>query len=204
MENKYKRDSERRLIKAVNRIIEEDGFSKVRINHIARVAECDKVLIYRYFGGLEGLLSAWAKENDYYTAALDLFMSEAQNANKDQIRELTKKVLLSQLHFLQENRVMQELIIWELTGQSKFKTVKDIREQNGYKLQQVLTNIAGVENKDINLYITVLVTSIELIVLKTREYPLFNGVDFSRSESWSKYETVLTNYVDMLFDTLDL
>ena len=45
--------SETQLIEAVSTIITEEGFSKIGINKIARTAGCDKVLIYRYFGGLD-------------------------------------------------------------------------------------------------------------------------------------------------------
>ncbi|MCD7899986.1 MAG: TetR/AcrR family transcriptional regulator [Bacteroides sp.] len=201
MENKYTRKSEKRLIEAVSTIIEKDGFTKVGINHIARIAGCDKVLIYRYFGGLEGLLAAWAKENDFYTSAFDKFYAEIEKVDQNQLRELTKKILLSQLHFLQENKTMQELLLWELSGRSKFKTLQDIRERNGHKLQQLLTDMANVRTEDINLYITVLITSIEFMVLYTRQYPLFNGTNFSKEDSWNRFEKVITNYIDMLFDT---
>ena len=201
---KNKRASERRLIEAVSTIVEEEGFSKVRINHVARIAECDKVLIYRYFGGIEGLVSAWAKENDFYTAALDIFYEEVKTAQKSNLRELCKKVLLSQMNFMRENRMMQELKVWELSGNSRFKILQDIREKNGQKLQQALNELVGLDNRDMSLYITVLVTAIEHLVLCTRQYPLFNGVDFGDSQSWERFEKVIKDYVDMLFDTLNL
>jgi len=201
-ENKYKRESEIKLIKAVSTIIEEEGFAKLGINHIARIAGCDKVLIYRYFGGLEGLLTAWAKENDFYTAAYDRFFEEIQTADQSQIRELSKKVLLSQLNYLKENIVMQELILWELTGRSKFRTLQDIREKNGHKLQQLFNDILKIKSDDAGLYITVLITSIEFIVLYTRQYSMFNGFDFSEPDTWERFEKVISNYIDMLLNTL--
>ncbi|MDR2921306.1 MAG: TetR/AcrR family transcriptional regulator [Tannerella sp.] len=227
IENLYKRDSEKQLIKAVSTIVEEDGFTKVGINRIARTAGCDKVLIYRYFGGLEGLLAAWAKENDYYTFAYDRFMNvlssegESQTcldydesrkttnetgkikiADQSQLRELTRKVIVSQLHFLRENKVMQELILWELSGHSKFKTLQDIREKNGNKLQQLFNDMVKVKTEDAGLYVSVLITSIEFMVLYTRQYRFFNGVDFSEPSAWVRFEKVISNYVDMLFDAL--
>ncbi|MDU1892931.1 MAG: TetR/AcrR family transcriptional regulator [Dysgonomonas sp.] len=204
MKPQYTRESEKRLIKAVSKIVEEEGFLKVGINRISRIAGCDKVLIYRYFGGLNGLINAWAKENDFYVMAYETFIEEVNIFDKGDIRNLVKKVLLAQLHFLRENRMMQELLIWELTGRSKFKALQDIREENGYRLQQILSNIVGSENKDINLYITVLVTAIDFVVICTRQYPVFNGVDFNREESWDRFEKVIINYIDMLFDTIDL
>lgn len=192
------------MIEAISTIVEEDGFSKVRINHVARVAECDKVLIYRYFGGIEGLVTAWAEENDFYTAALGMFDQEIETLEKSNLRELFKKVLISQMTFMRESVMMQELKVWELSGHTRFKILQDIREKNGQKLQQALNGFVGLDNEDISLYVTVLVTAIEHIILCTRQYPLFNGVDFGNSQSWERFEKVIKNYIDMLFDTLEL
>jgi len=202
--NNYVRDSERRLIEAVSTIVEEEGFSKVRINHVARTAECDKVLIYRYFGGIEGLVTAWAQENDFYTAAIEIFLGQIKKADKSELRGLAKKVLLSQMNFMRENRMMQELKLWELSGNSRFRILQDIREKNGNKLQQAFAEVAGLKNDDASLYITVLVTAIEHIVLCTRQYYVFNGVDFSTPDSWERLQKVIVNYIDMLFDSLEL
>lgn len=48
------KETEKRLLEAVSKIIEEEGFTQIGINRIAKKAQCDKVLIYRYFGGLDG------------------------------------------------------------------------------------------------------------------------------------------------------
>lgn len=204
MEYLYKRDSERRLLEAVSTIIEEDGFSKLGINRIARVAECDKVLIYRYFGGLDGLLSEWAKKNDFYVAAYDMFCKEIEMVDRIHIKDLTKKVFIAQLHFLRENKMMQELIIWELSKFSKFTILLEIRERNGHKLQEVLNHIANLESKEIDMYLTLLIAGINYIVLYARRYSLFNGIDFSDPESWIKLEKVIDNYIEMIFSTIDL
>ena len=63
------KETEKRLLEAVSKIIEEEGFTQIGINRIAKKAQCDKVLIYRYFGGLDGLLAAWAKQYDFYSFA---------------------------------------------------------------------------------------------------------------------------------------
>ena len=70
--------SETQLIEAVSTIITEEGFSKIGINKIARTAGCDKVLIYRYFGGLDGLIAVWAKKHDFYIQAYDTFINRIE------------------------------------------------------------------------------------------------------------------------------
>ena len=51
------KETEKKLLEAVSYIIENDGFTKIGVNRIANQAGCDKVLIYRYFGGLDRLLA---------------------------------------------------------------------------------------------------------------------------------------------------
>ena len=41
------KETEKRLLEAVSKVIEEEGFTKIGINRIAKQAQCDKVLIYR-------------------------------------------------------------------------------------------------------------------------------------------------------------
>ena len=51
------RDSQamrRRILDAIGAIAARDGLAAVGVNALAREAGCDKVLIYRYFGDLEG------------------------------------------------------------------------------------------------------------------------------------------------------
>lgn len=201
MDNSYKRDSENRLIAAISTIIETEGFSKLGINLIARTAKCDKVLIYRYFGGIDGLFTEWAKENDYYTSIYNTFIDEAQNAGKDKIQAIIKKILISQLHSMKDSRMMQELIIWELTAFSSFKIIQDIREKNGEKFQEALNSITGIQKEDIALYLTVLTSSIKFIILNTREHSIYNGIDFSDAQTWEKLEKVICTYVDALLQT---
>ncbi|HRW79035.1 MAG TPA: helix-turn-helix domain-containing protein, partial [Candidatus Sabulitectum sp.] len=55
------RDSEKTreaIMDALERILTREGFTGVGVNALAREAGVDKVLIYRYFGSLEGLLAA--------------------------------------------------------------------------------------------------------------------------------------------------
>ena len=148
------RNAEKRLLIAVSQIIENEGFSKIGVNKIAKQAKCDKVLIYRYFGGLEGLLAAWAKDNDFYTLAYQAYSERVTKAeSSEDIIKLTQTVLLKQLNFLRTNKLMQELLAWELSGNSTFRSIQDERERNGFKLQEELEKKLGKESTIISLLV---------------------------------------------------
>lgn len=53
--------TERRLLEAASALLVEEGFHAVRVNAVAQRAGVDKVLLYRYFGDVEGLLAGLAE-----------------------------------------------------------------------------------------------------------------------------------------------
>ena len=197
------RNAEKRLLIAVSQIIEKEGLSKIGVNKIAKQAKCDKVLIYRYFGGLEGLLAAWAKDNDFYTLAYQAYSERVTKAeSSEDIIKLTQTVLLKQLNFLRTNKLMQELLAWELSGNSTFRSIQDERERNGFKLQEELEKKLGKESKDVRMFITILIASINYIVLATRQYRIFNGIDFSNPEAWELCKQTIYKYIRALFENI--
>lgn len=190
------KETEKRLLGAVSKVIEEEGFTKIGINRIARQAQCDKVLIYRYFGGLDGLLAAWAKQYDFYSFAYSEFINQIEQAETSGLGEIIKKVLLKQLEYMKENQLMQELYVWELSGNSSFRTIQEEREKNGYKLQLELEKRLNRNCRDCNFYITIIIAAINYIILFTRQYNMFNGIDFSKPEAWDGLKKVISDYVD--------
>ena len=183
----------------MSHIIENDGFTKIGVNRIASQAGCDKVLIYRYFGGLDGLLVEWAKRHDYYSFAYSEFIDTIKQSEKWDIRQIVKDVLFRQLHYLKENVLMQQLLVWELSGHSSFKGILEERERIGYKLQEELNKSLDIGN-DNDMSVAIIISAINYIVLFTRQYPKLNGIDFSRPEAWSRMEAMISKYVDFIFD----
>lgn len=198
MVNMELKETEKNLLEAVSHIIETDGFTKIGVNRIARQAGCDKVLIYRYFGGLDGLLVEWAKRHDYYSFAYSEFIENIKGAEEKDIRQIVKDVLIRQLHYLKDNVLMQELLVWELSGQSSFKGILEARERSGYKLQEELNRYLNVGN-DNEMAIAIIVSAINYIVLFTRQYQKINGIDFGNTEAWNRMESQIFKYVDFIF-----
>ena len=54
--------TEAAILSAAERQLADGGFTAFGVNAIARAAGCDKQLIYRYFGGLDGLADAIGRQ----------------------------------------------------------------------------------------------------------------------------------------------
>ena len=99
---------------------------------------------------------------------------------------------------MRDNQLMQELYVWELSGNSSFRAIQVEREKNGHKLQLELEKRLGNSCKDCNFYITIIIAAINYIILFSRQYNMFNGIDFSKAEAWEKLKSVISDYVDTL------
>ena len=64
--------TEERILAAVGEVLARDGFGALGINAIAREAGVDKVLIYRYFGGLPELLRQWGASGRFWPTVDEL------------------------------------------------------------------------------------------------------------------------------------
>jgi AcrR family transcriptional regulator len=62
----------------VGLVLARDGFGGIGVNAIAREAGVDKVLIYRYFGGLSELLQAWGASGRFWPRVQDLLGDDPQ------------------------------------------------------------------------------------------------------------------------------
>ncbi|MEQ1570481.1 MAG: helix-turn-helix domain-containing protein [Myxococcota bacterium] len=66
MSGRDRKGVEQRLIDAVGAQIADHGLGALGVNAVAARAGVDKVLIYRYFGGLDGLVERWAASPGFW------------------------------------------------------------------------------------------------------------------------------------------
>src|ERR1700722_3261954 len=110
------RDSEamrERILAAVGRMIVRDGLAAVGINSLAREAGCDKVLIYRYFGNLEGFFSAFAVKGDFWWTIEDL--TRGIDPSKKSVAQALKTLFRRHATTLRTRPVTLAILAAELT-----------------------------------------------------------------------------------------
>ena len=109
-----------RIVEAARALIVQSGFSHLGINQIALQAGVDKVLIYRYFGGFEGLLQTIAESEDFFPAQVALHPPESW-AGRSLIDTVT--AMASQyLEELSRRPLALQLYRWELVEENPLIT----------------------------------------------------------------------------------
>lgn len=100
-------NTEQRFQEAVLEMVAESGCAHLGVNAIAEAAGYDKVLIYRYFGDLEGLLQRVAESRSWLPTAEALRPALSKEPNRV-LSELTR--LIS--HHVRMDRATHQVCLW--------------------------------------------------------------------------------------------
>ena len=142
---KNRQATEMTLITAVNDIIEESGFEGLGINAVAAKAKVSKMLIYRYFNSLDGLIAAYIQQNDYWINFDEELPDQAHLA------AFIKQMFKRQIMRLRENYTLKRLYRWELTTDNKF--VKELRNKREEKGIWLVANYQNIRKKRLLLWL---------------------------------------------------
>jgi AcrR family transcriptional regulator len=131
-------DAEDRFIRAVHRLLLERGFHAVGINTVAEHAGLNKVLIYRYFGGLDGLLAAYAQRMDPFPRIVRKVENAVKDGGPSDPIRIGAEILRSMIDELRSNPQLQEMLKWELAENNPLsERIAAARERSGEQLQRL-------------------------------------------------------------------
>lgn len=190
-----KGNTKQKLIKAVQKILKRDGFKKIGVNNIAKTAGVDKVLIYRYFGGLDGLLLELINQRDFFS---NLEHDPEILSQKDLIM-FAKKLFQNQLKHIKNDPEMLELLRWELVENNALteKWAK-LREEKGDVLNRKISDSLPDINFNYMAISVILIGGIYYAALKSESNSTFGGIDLKTEKGWKEIQSA----IDFIFDSV--
>lgn len=184
-----------RLVQAAREVLVRDGFQAFGVNAVAREAGCDKQLIYRYFGGLEGLVTALCvKESDTLAAALE---AQVPPHPASDYAGLIENLVLAYLDALTANPIAQTLVLWELSEPSPvlvgFARAR-AKLLAGWiaRRQGQLSAPDGVDGLAVN---ALMIALVHQIVLARRASQAGRTVSAQQDEAWARARAALSHIV---------
>lgn len=189
---KNRQATEQLLIDAVDCLIEENGFEGLGINAVAAKAGVSKMLIYRYFHSLDGLIATYIQQHDYWIN----FKDEAPDA--EHLGEFIKTIFKKQIKLLRESYPLRRLYRWELsTNNAQIKQLRDEREEKGLWIVDTVSRLSGHPHKETAALATILSAAISYLVLLAENYPAYNGIRLQEESGWAQIENSIDLLVDM-------
>ncbi|MEO7039225.1 MAG: TetR/AcrR family transcriptional regulator [Gemmatimonadaceae bacterium] len=99
------------IINSAAAIVASHGIAHLGVNALAVAAGCDKVLIYRYFGGLDGVLEALGTERMLWPR---VELSVEENGGDGSLAEAVQSLLLEEWAALSGGALMLQSAVSEL------------------------------------------------------------------------------------------
>jgi AcrR family transcriptional regulator len=197
---KMARDLERtkaKILQAVGQLFARSGFRKIGINVIAREAGVDKVLIYRYFGGLPALLKTFADNSEYWPNFSELTQL-AHEAGEHPLAgtepEWAKQILVAFGRALRKRPLTQEIMRWELLERNEITdALARRREEQADQLFQSLGALSGIDPQAIG---ALLAAGQTYLILRSKTVDTYNGLHLNSEEDWARIERAVRFLVD--------
>lgn len=188
---KSREQTECKILEAVASIVESDGFEKLGINTIALKASVSKMLIYRYFGGLEELVARFIMQKDYWANTDTLIL------NPHSVGDSIKSMFRNQIEQLRNDVTLRRLCRWELScHNASIDRLRDKREENGCNLIKVVSRLTGCSNSEVASLASILSASISYLTLIEDQCPTYNGIALQTDKGWEQ----IAQGVDMIVD----
>lgn len=188
---KNREQTEEKILEAVGSIIENQGFEKVGINAIAMEAGVSKMLIYRYFGGVEELIAQYLIQKDYWAN------TDAAIINPEAVGDSIKSMFRRQVEQLRNDITLRRLYRWELsTNNQNIRQLRNRREENGCRLIKMVSALTGCPDAQVAALASILSASISYLALLEDQCQSYNGICLQTDEGWNQ----LMQGIEMIID----
>jgi AcrR family transcriptional regulator len=187
------------ILAAARSLLAEQGFQKFGINAVARRAGYDKQLVYRYFGGLDGLLDAIADE-------LADWVNERMPKSSNgrfllTYADLVERMMHLLMDALRDDPLMLKIIAWEASDPSPI--VRRMSEARSKSLTKWMDKMRGGMKApaaiDVPALNAILIAAVQHMVLSAHICGAFGGVSLVSQKDWDRVKTAVTRLVQAAY-----
>ncbi|MDD3312738.1 TetR/AcrR family transcriptional regulator [Pseudodesulfovibrio sp.] len=180
-----------RLVKAVGKVLADVGFKRLGVNLVAREADVDKKLIYRYFGGLEGLVAAYGRTVEFWPSAEELL-----GEDRERIRKMAPHALMS-LFFKRHFKAILarpntlEILAWEAMEKNHLtQALEQVRVKSALEFFELMEQDPP-EEVDLTALVLLMHGAMTFLAVRSRIHRSLGGVDLQSESGWQRIERTL-------------
>ncbi len=185
--------TEERILAAVGVVLARDGFRAIGVNAIAREAGIDKVLIYRYFGGLPELLRRWGASGRFWPTANELLGNDVAAVHGLPL-ELRYALFFDRfIDALRARPLTIEILAAEVVERNELTAIlEDEREQWGEQIEILFGGDAFRARPELRGITLLLVAGVQYLLVRARTVRVFGGIDLRSDAGWAALKASLS------------
>ncbi|CAM3634415.1 hypothetical protein VA7868_03779 [Vibrio aerogenes CECT 7868] len=185
--------TEQRILDTFEDILVNEGFQQLKINYVAAKAKVDKVLIYRYFGGLEQLAEKYAESGEFWPTVEEsigqLTLEDFQNDFENAVATLIHQHIQS----IRTRKATAAILAWELIESSPAGNVlAKAREAHVQALFSFLLKTGRFDSEFLNAFGAIFGASLNYLIIRSGSESVFAGIPVQTDAGWDMLEAMYT------------
>lgn len=189
-----------RLVNAVGSVLAREGFSGLGVNSVAKEAGVDKVLIYRYFGGMTELLGAFSQSNDFWPSIEEVIGEDQTALMERPLAERWATHLSRYAAALRRRPITKEILAWEQVERNELTAVlQRFRERWFEELATHFPDDSAATDADLLATVLLITGGIHYFIVLSRLQGDFSGLDIESDEGWQHISSVIAAICERTF-----
>jgi AcrR family transcriptional regulator len=184
--------TEERILRAVGEVLARDGFGAVGVNAIARQAGVDKVLLYRYYGGLPALLAAWGESGRFWPTVDELIGPDQRAFECLPPAERYARFMERFVDALRARPLTLEILAAEVVERNELTAILESQREawgaRATRLLQAEDLARAPELPDLTL---LLVAGVQYLLVRSRKIRIFGGIDLHTDAGWARLKAAI-------------
>ncbi len=179
--------TEAAILAAVGQVLARDGFAAVGVNTIAKEAGVDKVLIYRYFGGLPKLLQAWGKSGSFWPDASELMAHDHAAFLALPAADRYARFIAHFIDSMRARPLTIEILAAEVAERNELTAILEAqREAWGESVSRLLLGDDEFKrHPELHGLTVVLIAGVQYLLVRGRSIRVFGGIDIRSDAGWN-------------------
>ncbi len=179
------------LISAVGSLLAKKGFKGLGVNAVAREAGVDKVLIYRYFDGLPGLIAAFAQQEDFWPSTREMAGGDLEQFSGLPLDEKLSMFTASFIQALKKRPLTRAIMAWEMIEPNELtEELERVREESIMTFFQMFfaKDKTGI---DLQALVMLVGAALSYLVIRSDNIDVYGGLDLATDQGWDRISSVV-------------
>ena len=172
---------------AVGDVLARDGFTAIGVNAIAKQAGVDKVLIYRYFGGLPELLQTWGASGRFWPDVAELIGPDPAAFHALPAAERYARFIEHFIDGLRARPLTLEILAAEVAQRNELITILETeRETWALRASELLAgDKLFARRPELQGLTILLIAGVQYLLVRSRKIRIFDGIDIRSDAGWA-------------------
>jgi AcrR family transcriptional regulator len=200
---KLKREAtEALLIEAFGRVVQRSGLRNVGVNEVVKEAGVGKALLYRYFGGLPGLVAAWGQQTRLWPLLADLAPLSSNARGSSAPGDHLKRIVVRNANVHRADPLRIEMLADELMTPTAISgALSEIRQQLGRDHAAIFAGNAAF--RDHHMLMVVMMAAASYLAMRAVKAPRFMGEDLANQVTWARVMQEIESIIDKVTTAAD-